>query len=67
MATDRPIHCNVRNPVLLNIADAKTEFHSGCRVIDITFPNITNPEVKCSFFSLVLIVDPDYKFTSLWC
>ncbi|OWF34686.1 Nicolin-1 [Mizuhopecten yessoensis] len=45
MASDRPIHCTIKNPVLLNIADAKNEFHSGCRVIDITFPNVTNPEV----------------------
>ncbi|XP_060082218.1 nicolin-1-like isoform X1 [Ylistrum balloti] len=45
MASDRPIHCNIKNPVLLTIADAKNEFHSGCRVIDITFPNVTNPEV----------------------
>ncbi|XP_033746575.1 nicolin-1-like isoform X1 [Pecten maximus] len=44
MASDRPIHCNIKNPVVVNIADAKNEFHSGCKIIDITFPNVTNPE-----------------------
>ncbi|XP_069101109.1 nicolin-1-like isoform X3 [Argopecten irradians] len=45
MAADRPIHCTIKNPVPINIADAKNEFHSGCKIIDITFPNVTNPEV----------------------
>ncbi|XP_063400163.1 nicolin-1-like isoform X3 [Mytilus trossulus] len=42
--TDRPLHSHIKNPVILTISDGKTEFHSGCRVIDINFPNITNPE-----------------------
>lgn len=43
--TDRPLQCNIKNPVALTIGDHKNEFHSGCRVVDITFPNIVNPEV----------------------
>ncbi|CAG2255890.1 NICN1 [Mytilus edulis] len=43
--TDRPLHSHIKNPVILTISDGKTEFHSGCRVIDINFPNISNPEV----------------------
>ncbi|CAC5415809.1 nicolin-1-like isoform X3 [Mytilus californianus] len=42
--TDRPLHSHIKNPVILTISDGKTEFHSGCRVIDINFPNISNPE-----------------------
>ena len=42
---DRPLHAHIKNPVILTISDGKNDFHSGCKVIDINFPNITNPEV----------------------
>ena len=49
--TERPLHCTIRNPVVLNITDTKSEFNSGCRIIDVSLSNIINPEV-CDFFLL---------------
>ncbi|XP_053377523.1 nicolin-1-like isoform X3 [Mercenaria mercenaria] len=42
--TERPLHCTIKNPVTLNISDLKSEFHSGCRIIDVSLSNIINPE-----------------------
>ena len=57
---DRPLHAHIKNPVILTISDGKNDFHSGCNVIDINFPNITNPEVgeihfKNSYTALITI------------
>ena len=57
---DRPLHAHIKNPVILTISDGKNDFHSGCKVIDINFPNITNPEVgeihfKNSYTALITI------------
>jgi len=46
---DRPLHAHIKNPVILTISDGKNDFHSGCKVIDINFPNITNPEVGLGY------------------
>ncbi|KAL3852517.1 hypothetical protein ACJMK2_016145, partial [Sinanodonta woodiana] len=43
--SERPINCTIKQPVLLTITDTKSEFHSGCRVLDISFSNVVNPEV----------------------
>ncbi|XP_067684621.1 nicolin-1-like isoform X4 [Haliotis asinina] len=42
--TEKPLHSNVKNPVLLFVGDPKAEFHSGCKVFDVTFPNVIHPE-----------------------
>lgn len=43
---DRPLHCSIKNPVLLTVEDQKNVFHSGCKVIDVTFPNVSTPETQ---------------------
>lgn len=43
---DRPLHCSIKNPILLTVEDQKNAFHSGCKVIDVTFPNVSSPEVN---------------------
>lgn len=43
---DRPLHCSIKNPITLTVEDQKNVFHSGCKVIDVTFPNVSTPEVK---------------------
>ncbi|WAR25639.1 NICN1-like protein [Mya arenaria] len=42
---ERPLHCTIKNPVLITLTDLKSEFHSGCRIIDVSLSNIINPEV----------------------
>ncbi|XP_046354273.1 nicolin-1-like isoform X6 [Haliotis rufescens] len=42
--TEKPLHSNVKNPVMLFVGDPKSEFHSGCKVFDVTFPNVIHPE-----------------------
>ncbi|XP_064605210.1 nicolin-1-like [Liolophura sinensis] len=41
----RPLNCNIRNPVSLRVGEHKADFHSGCKIIDCSFPNILHPEV----------------------
>nr|XP_022298249.1 nicolin-1-like isoform X2 [Crassostrea virginica] len=41
---DRPLHCSIKNPITLTVEDQKNVFHSGCKVIDVTFPNVSTPE-----------------------
>lgn len=43
---DRPLHCSIKNPILLTVEDQKNVFHSGCKVIDVTFPNVSTPETQ---------------------
>ncbi|KAL4226348.1 nicolin 1 [Mactra antiquata] len=43
--TERPLHCTIKNPVTINLSDLKSDFHSGCRIIDVSLSNIINPEV----------------------
>ncbi|KAL5013392.1 hypothetical protein ScPMuIL_007662 [Solemya velum] len=45
MAEGRPLNCNLKTPVLLSVGNQKTEFVSGCKIIDVTFPNIIAPEI----------------------
>lgn len=42
---ERPLHCTIKNPTTITIPDLKSDFHSGCRIIDISLSNIINPEV----------------------
>ncbi|XP_052261546.1 nicolin-1-like isoform X2 [Dreissena polymorpha] len=42
--TERPLHCTIKTPVLITLSDLKSEFHSGCRMIDISLSNVINPE-----------------------
>ena len=44
--SDKPLHSNIKNPVVLFVGDHKTDFHSGCKIVDVTFPNVIHPEVK---------------------
>ncbi|XP_041348046.1 nicolin-1-like isoform X2 [Gigantopelta aegis] len=46
--SEKPLHSAVKNPVTLIVGDQKSEFNSGCRVIDITFPNVLHPEDPAS-------------------
>jgi hypothetical protein len=59
---DRPLHAHIKNPVILTISDGKNDFHSGCKVIDINFPNITNPEVGSRLHYSIFT---NYQHTSL--
>ncbi|XP_048739328.1 nicolin-1-like isoform X3 [Ostrea edulis] len=52
MMGDRPLHCSIKNPVVLTVEDQKNAFHSGCKVIDVTFPNISVPEKQTVPISL---------------
>lgn len=45
---EKPLTYAVKNPVFVTV-DPKSSFHSGCKVIDITFPSIVNPEVRTAF------------------
>ncbi|XP_064632427.1 nicolin-1-like isoform X2 [Lineus longissimus] len=40
-----PVNCVVKSPVHIKIGDYKTEFHSGCAIMDIKFPNVFRVEV----------------------
>ncbi|KAK6175388.1 hypothetical protein SNE40_013861 [Patella caerulea] len=42
---DKPIHCNIKNTVSLLVGDHKHDFSSGCKMFDVTFPNVINPEI----------------------
>lgn len=41
-----PISCQIKPPVPIKIGDHKTEFFTGCHVIDVIFPNVFYVEVK---------------------
>lgn len=43
--SERPLQCTLKSPVLITIPDFKSEFHSGCRVIDVSLSSVINPEV----------------------
>ncbi|XP_061186579.1 nicolin-1-like isoform X4 [Saccostrea echinata] len=49
---DRPLHCSIKNPFVLTVEDQKSVFHSGCKVIEITFPNVSVPEKQTVPISL---------------
>lgn len=66
---DRPLHCSIKNPILLTVEDQKNVFHSGCKVIDVTFPNVSTPEVNIYYFEFsqfklnIVWIDIPYHFT----
>ena len=49
-AMEKPLNCTIKNPVNLMLGDVKVDMLCGCKVIDITFPNIMSPEVIQSLF-----------------
>ncbi|KAL8603480.1 hypothetical protein ACOMHN_038621 [Nucella lapillus] len=42
---EKPLNCTIKNPVNLTVGEIKVGMLCGCKVIDITFPNIMSPEV----------------------
>ena len=42
---DKPLSCNVK-PAIIPTVDGRIGSQTGCKIIDITFPNIVNPEVS---------------------
>ncbi|GFO15511.1 nicolin-1-like [Plakobranchus ocellatus] len=41
---DKPLSCNVK-PAVSPTVDSRLGSQTGCKIIDITFPNVVNPEV----------------------
>ncbi|CAH1784074.1 unnamed protein product [Owenia fusiformis] len=41
--TSKPLLCSVKKPVFISAGDS---FQSGCCVIDVTFPNVINPQIE---------------------
>ena len=41
----KPLASSIKHPIHIRVGDQKTEFHSGCSVIDVTFPNVFYVEV----------------------
>lgn len=63
---ERPINCNIKNPVCLIIPEDKhfsQTFHSGCKIIDISFPSVINPEVRYYFKAIKINAS---LFSSVW-
>ena len=45
--TNNPLPCQIKTPVYINIGDHKeVEFHTGCAIIDVTFPSAFYLEVS---------------------
>ena len=42
---EKPLNCTIKNPVNLTLGEIKVDMLCGCKVIDISFPNIMSPEV----------------------
>ncbi|XP_076447702.1 nicolin-1-like isoform X2 [Babylonia areolata] len=42
---EKPLNCTMKAPVNLTVGEIKVDMLCGCKVIDITFPNIMSPEV----------------------
>ncbi|KAK2167291.1 hypothetical protein LSH36_30g08054 [Paralvinella palmiformis] len=42
----KPLASNIKHPVHIRVGDQKSEFYSGCSVIDVTFPNVFYVEVQ---------------------
>lgn len=53
---EKPLNCTIKNPVNLMLGDVKVDMLCGCKVIDITFPNIMSPEVILCFIIHVLCI-----------
>ena len=45
----KPINCNIKPAVHMKVGDHKVDFHSGCSVIDVSFPNTFYVEVIYDF------------------
>lgn len=46
---DKPLNYTVKSPVYLTLADGKVDDFKGCKVVDVTFPNIISTQVKQHF------------------
>ncbi|ESO84393.1 hypothetical protein LOTGIDRAFT_236344 [Lottia gigantea] len=42
---EKSILCSIKPTVSLLVGDHKHDFFSGCKMFDVTFPNIINPEI----------------------
>jgi len=40
------IHCTVRSPVLVSISNGSSDFHSGCAVIEVSFPKVASVDIE---------------------
>ncbi|KAK7102520.1 hypothetical protein V1264_020725 [Littorina saxatilis] len=62
---DKPLNCTIKNPVNLTLGDIKVDMLCGCKVVDITFPNIMSPEVGeirfKNFYVATLTVKAKYR------
>lgn len=54
---EKPLNCTIKNPVNLMLGDVKVDMLCGCKVIDITFPNIMSPEVIHCFIIHALCIN----------
>lgn len=54
----KPISCTVKPAQLIRLGDIRTEFHSGCSIVEVTFPNVVYVEVlsAASFFLSLSVV-----------
>ncbi|XP_025106150.1 nicolin-1-like isoform X6 [Pomacea canaliculata] len=43
---DKPLNYTVKSPVYLTLADGKVDDFKGCKVVDVTFPNIISTQAK---------------------
>ena len=62
----KPLGSNVKHPLHIRIGDHKVEFHSGCSVVDVTFPNVFYVEINeihfknyCTYSLSVLVKQKD--------
>ena len=65
----KPINCNIKPAVHIRVGDPKVDFHSGCSVVDVTFPNTFYVEVSKSINKFLnallercLFVDQSYSW-----
>ena len=42
----KSLPCSVKHPYHMKVGEPKEEFHSGCSVVDLTFPNLFYVEVN---------------------
>lgn len=40
------VHCTVRSPVLVGISNGSSDFHSGCAVLEVSFPKVSSVDIE---------------------
>lgn len=40
------MHCTIPSPLLVGISNVSSDFHSGCAVIDVSFPKISSVDIE---------------------